>query len=85
MSRRRPSTSLSRSSDGARRTCAAGRRSRCAALDRLAADADEIVCLDRPDPFGAVGYFYGDFTQVSDQEVVDLLDRAHAEAGPDVP
>ena len=54
-------------------------------LDRLAADADEIVCLDRPDPFGAVGYFYGDFTQVSDQEVVDLLDRAHAEAGPDVP
>lgn len=54
-------------------------------LERLAADADEIVCLDRPEPFGAVGYFYGNFTQVSDQEVVDLLDRAHAEAGPDVP
>jgi len=53
-------------------------------LERLAADADEIVCLDRPEPFGAVGYFYGDFAQVSDQEVVDLLDRAHAEAGPEV-
>jgi putative phosphoribosyl transferase len=24
-------------------------------LERLAADADEIVCLDRPEPFGAVG------------------------------
>jgi putative phosphoribosyl transferase len=54
-------------------------------LERLAADADEIVCLDRPEPFGAVGYFYNDFTQVSDQEVVDLLDRARAGSGPEAP
>lgn len=45
-------------------------------LARLAADADEVVCLDRPEPFGAVGYFYDDFRQVSDHEAVALLDRA---------
>ncbi|GHD44716.1 phosphoribosyltransferase [Thalassobaculum fulvum] len=54
-------------------------------LERLAADADEIVCLDRPEPFGAVGYFYNDFTQVSDREVVDLLDRARAGSDPEAP
>lgn len=44
----------------------------------LAADADEVVCLDTPEPFGAVGAFYQDFRQVSDDEVVELLDRARA-------
>jgi len=53
-------------------------------LADLAAEADEIVCLDTPDPFGAVGAFYRDFRQVSDAEVVDLLDRAREgrQAGP---
>jgi putative phosphoribosyl transferase len=37
---------------------------------------DEIVCLDLPDPFFAVGAFYRDFTQVEDAEVIDLLQRA---------
>lgn len=45
-------------------------------LAELAADADEVVCLDTPEPFGAVGAFYQDFRQVSDDEVVELLDRA---------
>lgn len=48
-------------------------------LDRLAADADRIVCL-RPDPdLMAVGQAYADFTQVEDREVVAMLADA---AGP---
>jgi putative phosphoribosyl transferase len=39
---------------------------------------DEIVCLDLPEPFGAVGEFYRNFTQVEDAEVVRLLQRAEA-------
>ena len=37
---------------------------------------DEIVCLDLPEPFAAVGGFYRDFAQVEDAEVVGLLQRA---------
>ena len=39
-------------------------------------DADEVVCLITPDPFLAVGFWYDDFGQVSDDEVRALLDRA---------
>ncbi|MES2042700.1 MAG: phosphoribosyltransferase [Pseudomonadota bacterium] len=45
-------------------------------LAALRADCDEIVCLVRPEQFGAVGFFYADFTQTSDDEVVTLLARA---------
>ena len=38
--------------------------------------ADLVVCVDRPDPFGAVGAAYDDFTQTSDDEVRRLLDQA---------
>lgn len=46
------------------------------ALDRLRAEADEIVCLSAPALFGGVGSHYRDFAQVSDDEVIALLDRA---------
>ena len=39
---------------------------------------DEIVCLDLPEPFAAVGGFYRNFTKVEDAEVVGLLERADA-------
>ena len=39
--------------------------------------ADEIVVLAMPEPFYAVGAFYADFAQTSDQEVIDLLRRSH--------
>lgn len=39
----------------------------------LASDADAIVCVAQPDDFHAVGQFYDDFTQTSDDEVVALL------------
>lgn len=44
-------------------------------LAALHADADEIVCLEDHTLFGAIGYYYRDFRQVSDQEVIDILDR----------
>jgi putative phosphoribosyl transferase len=39
---------------------------------------DEIVCLDLPERFVAVGEFYRDFAQVEDAEVVRLLERAES-------
>ena len=36
---------------------------------------NELVCLRMPVPFMAVGYWYRDFRQVSDQEVVAILKR----------
>jgi predicted phosphoribosyltransferase len=38
--------------------------------------ADEIICLRTPSPFQAVGLWYEDFAQTSDEEVHALLDRA---------
>lgn len=35
--------------------------------------ADETVCLATPTPFGAVGLYYRDFTQVDDQDVIAAL------------
>ena len=42
----------------------------------LAEDVDDVVCLDTPSPFVAIGYFYRDFGQTSDSEVRELLARA---------
>ena len=42
-------------------------------LRALRDEADDIVCLEDYEDFGAIGYFYADFRQVSDAEVVDLL------------
>ncbi|HSQ28955.1 MAG TPA: phosphoribosyltransferase [Gemmatimonadaceae bacterium] len=38
--------------------------------------ADEIVCAATPIPFHAVGLWYDDFTQTTDDEVRDLIERA---------
>jgi predicted phosphoribosyltransferase len=51
---------------GARETC-----------DELSALADEVVCAWMPEPFSAVGQWYLDFGQTTDEEVRQLL-RAHA-------
>lgn len=44
--------------------------------DALRAVADVVVCLETPDPFRAVGLWYQDFSQTTDDEVHALLDRA---------
>lgn len=38
--------------------------------------ADEIVCAETPEPFRAVGLWYADFSQTTDEEVHELLDHA---------
>ncbi|MFH0902906.1 MAG: phosphoribosyltransferase family protein [Pseudomonadota bacterium] len=45
-------------------------------IGHIAAEADEVVCLATPQSLWAIGYWYDDFGQVSDQEVVELLERA---------
>jgi len=42
------------------------------------AEADEVVCLLEPQDFRAVGLFYQDFSQVTDDEVKRLLASASA-------
>lgn len=42
-------------------------------LDRVTRYADEVVCLEAPANFFAVGQFYAEFPQISDQEVVEIL------------
>ena len=49
---------------GARQTCA-----------RLSALANAVVCLETPADFGAVGEWYEDFSQTTDDEVRQLLDQ----------
>ncbi len=38
--------------------------------------ADELICLETPDDFMAVGSYYYDFTQVTDEDVVGILERS---------
>ena len=45
-------------------------------LAALQGEADEVVCLEAYDFFPAISVFYGNFTQVNDEEVRDLLTRA---------
>lgn len=45
----------------------------CAAL---AEEVDAIVCGVTPEPFYGVGFWYRDFSQTTDEEVIDLLRRA---------
>jgi putative phosphoribosyl transferase len=42
---------------------------------------DQIVCLQTPQPFYAVGAHYKDFTQTTDTQVIDLLAKARQRTG----
>jgi predicted phosphoribosyltransferase len=50
-----------------------GARTSCTALIKK---ADEVVCLMQPEPFYSVGEWYDTFLQVSDNDVVNLLDSS---------
>lgn len=63
---------------GARRVVAAVPAGASQTVSLLRAEVDEVVCLRASDAFGAVGFWYGDFGQVDDREVIDLLERAGA-------
>ncbi len=45
-------------------------------VNRLRSEVDELIVLDAPSPFMAVGYWYQDFQQTSDEEVRSLLREA---------
>ena len=42
-------------------------------LDELRSEADDIVCLKDDEFLGAIGAYYRDFSQVSDEEVIEIL------------
>ena len=42
-------------------------------MPKIAPEVDELIVLETPDDFSAVGQFYKDFRQISDEEVVELL------------
>ena len=44
-------------------------------LERMRQYADDVVCLETPYNFQAVGQFYGDFPQVADAQVIEILRR----------
>ena len=47
-----------------------GARDTCERLNRI---ADSVICLSTPEPFNAVGLWYEQFTQTTDEEVTRLL------------
>jgi len=47
-------------------------------LARLREEADQILCLVAPPRLQGVGQWYADFSQVADDEVIDILARAHS-------
>jgi putative phosphoribosyl transferase len=49
-------------------------------LVALREEADEVICLEDHDFFGAIGFYYADFRQLSDQEVKDTVARFPARA-----
>ena len=52
------------------------------AVDRLEACADEVICLRTPEDFAAVGFHYDNFSQLTDEVMLDILARGtRAEIG----
>jgi predicted phosphoribosyltransferase len=45
-------------------------------VEMLRSEADEVICLATPEPFIAIGRWYADFAQVSDEDVKQLLGKA---------
>lgn len=43
-------------------------------LEMLKKEVDEIVCLETPEPFFAIGQHYADFRQLSDDDVIQILE-----------
>jgi len=50
-------------------------------LSKVSREADRVVCLATPEPFYAVGFHYVNFAQVSDEEVVELLQLSRQQLG----
>jgi predicted phosphoribosyltransferase/dienelactone hydrolase len=70
---------------GARRVVVAAPIAPPSAIEALRTVADDVVVLASPEWFGAIGPFYDDFTQTTDEEVIRLLERARARPEPEEP
>jgi putative phosphoribosyl transferase len=44
-------------------------------LETLRSEVDDLVCLEDHEFFGSIGFYYRDFRQISDEQVVELLAR----------
>ncbi len=62
-------------SGGANRVVVAVPVAAPSSIRELQTEADEVVCLDAPESFYAVGQAYENFEQVTDDEVCAILDR----------
>jgi putative phosphoribosyl transferase len=51
-------------------------------LRQLRPEVDEIVCLDTPDPFIAVGAHYLEFSQLADTDIIPLLEERYRAVNP---
>jgi predicted phosphoribosyltransferase len=49
-------------------------------VERMRAEADEVVCVYAPEHFYAVGQFFEDFSQVSDEQAIAILRESCAKA-----
>ena len=58
-----------------------GAPSSCRAIEK---EADQMICLEEPEDFRAVGLWYDDFAQTTDQEVRSLLEHSSVSALVDV-
>jgi putative phosphoribosyl transferase len=67
---------------GAKRVVLAVPVAPAAAAGQLAEDTDEFISLQAPGQFQAIGEWYDDFSQTTDEEVVSLLDRSDAAEAP---
>jgi putative phosphoribosyl transferase len=51
-------------------------------VEMLKSEADHVICLAQPEPFGSVGRWYRRFDAVSDSEVVELMSMAASSDQP---
>lgn len=70
---------------GARRIVVAAPVAPGDVIERLAGEADEVVVVEEPYPFHAIGQFYANFAQTTDHEVTDLLMRSVSTGVPGPP
>lgn len=47
--------------------------------EALRGEVDDLVCGATPEPFHAVGLWFEDFAQTTDEEVIELLEKGHAQ------
>ena len=52
------------------------------AIEELRTEVDDVICLEDLGGWGAIGYFYDDFRQLTDEDVIDLLAQAARPTAP---